>query len=87
MLINPLGSATRVLGEAQGYRGLPIRDEVGQHGPQMVSSWQPTAEELRLLAAGAPIYLTVLGTAHPPVLLEVGLPPVEPEREPIAALS
>lgn len=81
MNINPIDGATRVLGVSQGYRGLPVRDEIATHGPQMVSSWQPTPAELELIAAGAPILLTLLGTAHPPVMLEVGLPPTaQPAR-------
>jgi len=43
--------------------------------PQMVSSWQPTPAEAAAIAAGAPIYLTVLGQGHPPVMLTVGNPP------------
>ena len=41
-------------------------------GPQMVTSWQPTPSEVAALTKGAPIYLTVLGTGHPPVILSVG---------------
>ena len=43
----------------------------------MVSAWLPSPDELRLIAAGAPIYLYVYGTAHPPVWVGVGMPPVE----------
>ncbi len=81
MEINPIDGATRVLGKDQGYRPLYVRDELAAYGPQMVSSWQPTPAERELIAAGAPILLTVLGTAHPPVLLEVGLPPAPPTAE------
>jgi hypothetical protein len=73
MMINAIEGATRRIGKSQGYLGLPLRDEVCPHnGPQMVTSWQPTPDEAARLAAGAPIYLTVLGTAHPPVMLAVG---------------
>jgi len=73
MLINSIEGATRRIGKSQGYKGLPLRDEVCPHnGHQMVTSWQPTPAEAKRLAAGAPIYLTVLGSVHPPVLLSVG---------------
>jgi hypothetical protein len=36
-----------------------------------VSCWQPSHEERVALAAGAPIYLRVVGPAHPPVALTV----------------
>lgn len=75
MMINAIEGATRRIGKSQGYKGLPLRDEVGHFGPQMVTSWQPTPAEIAAIAAGAPIYLTVLGSAHPPVMLEVGATP------------
>lgn len=37
-----------------------------------VSAWEPTPDEIALIAAGAPIYLWVWGTGHPPVMLTVG---------------
>ena len=58
--------------------GLPIRDEPHTAGTnRMVSAWLPSPDELRLIAAGAPIYLYVYGTAHPPVWVGVGMPPAE----------
>lgn len=72
MIINAIEGATRRIGKSQGYLGLPLRDESADGIPQMVSSWQPTPAEAAKLAKGAPIYLTVLGTAHPPVMLTVG---------------
>ena len=72
MIINAIEGCTRRIGKSQGYLGLPLRDEVVDGVPQMTSSWQPTPAEAAKLAQGAPIYLTVLGTAHPPVLLHVG---------------
>ena len=75
MMINAIEGATRRIGKSQGYKGLPLRDEVGQFGPMMVTSWQPTPKEVEAIAAGAPIYLYVLGSAHPPVMLEVGEAP------------
>lgn len=80
MQIGRIEGATRVLGQSQGYLGLPVRDEViecdvGGFTPAMVTVWLPTAEEIAAIAAGAPIYLRLLGTAHPPVLMFVGEPP------------
>lgn len=80
MQIGRIDGATRVLGQSQGYLGLPVRDEViecdvGGFTPAMVTAWLPTAEEIAAIVTGAPIYLRLLGTAHPPVMLMVGEPP------------
>lgn len=78
MLIGRIEGATRVLGKSQGYLGLPIRDEIrnttvdGEQMPVMVTAWEPTPEELDRLNKGAHVRLCVLGTGHPPVMLEVG---------------
>ena len=52
--------------------GLPIRDENIDGLPAMKSAWFPLPDELERLNAGAPVYLTVVGTGHPPVALTVG---------------
>lgn len=78
MMIGRIDGCTRVLGKSQGYFGLPIRDEVihervnGPGTPAMVTAWIPTPDEIAKIVAGAPIYLRVLGTQHPPVMVEVG---------------
>ena len=78
MLIKMIEGATRVIGRSQGFLGLPLRDEAihdsvfGPDTPSMVTAWEPTPEELEKLKVGAPIYLRLLGTAHPPVMLSVG---------------
>jgi hypothetical protein len=72
MMINAIEGYTRRIGKQQGFRGLPLRDEILDGVPCMVSSWQPTPAELAALQSGAPIYVRVLGSAHPPILLEVG---------------
>lgn len=78
MEVGRIRGATRVIGKAQGYYGLPIRDELvdtavtGPSTPMMVTAWMPTPDELAALNAGAPIHLKVLGTVHPPVMLGVG---------------
>lgn len=75
MIINAIEGCTRRIGKSQGYLGLPLRDEVIDGIPTMTSSWQPTPAELQRLLAGAPIYVTLLGQAHPPIMLNVGQMP------------
>ena len=63
---------------------LPIIDTEANGHPVMISGWKPTAEELECLNNGAPIYLGVCGTVHPPVFLSVDSREQfkdEPERE------
>lgn len=72
-----IDGCTRIIGESQGYLGLPLRDIVqndsvtGPDTPAMQSAWRPTPAELAAMAAGAPVILTVVGNVHPPVMLEV----------------
>ncbi len=74
----PIEGQTRVIGESQGYLGLPIRDETincavnGPETPAMTTAWQPSDEERAAISAGAPVHLRILGTRHPPVMVEVG---------------
>lgn len=80
MLIGRIEGATRVIGKSQGYLGLPVRDVVidcnpGGRVPAMETVWLPTPDELERLAAGASIKLIILGTQHPPVMMEVGQAP------------
>ncbi|MEO0485284.1 MAG: hypothetical protein AAF092_05175 [Pseudomonadota bacterium] len=81
MEIASIAGATRVIGEGQGYLGLPILDAKidcavnGPDTPTMTTAWRPSAEELKALANGAPIYVTLLGRAHPPIMLGVGPEP------------
>lgn len=78
MIIARIANATRVLGKSQGYLGLPLRDEVrntivdGETTPVMITAWEPTPDELERLNRGAFVQLCVVGTGHPPVMLEVG---------------
>lgn len=84
MLVGRIKGATRVIGRSQGYLGLPIRDEAidcpvnGGGTPSMVTAWFPTPRELEALNAGAPVHVRLLGTAHPPIMVEVGEAP-DPE--------
>ena len=73
MIIKSIEGATRVLGQSQGYLGLPVRDIILPDGtPCMQTAWELTPEELIQVQAGAPIILHVLGTGHPPVIMSVG---------------
>lgn len=78
MEIGRIQGCTRTIGKSQGYIGLPLRDVLENCGvgdentPAMQSAWFPSPEELAAMNAGAPIILTVIGTAHPPVRLGVG---------------
>lgn len=73
MIPNAIEGTTRRIGKSQGYIGLCIRDVTYPDGtPAMVSSWQPTPAEVARIQQGAPILLMILGTAHPPVMLEAG---------------
>lgn len=81
MNIAIIEDATTIVGESQGYNGLPIREVIincsvnGEGTPAVQSAWQPTVDEVMALFAGAPIILTILGTRQPPVMLEVGKAP------------
>jgi hypothetical protein len=83
MIPGRIEGATRRLGAPRDWdkdrdgpcSALAIRDEPTDAGPGMTSAWQPTPDEIARLAAGASIYLTILGTAHPPVSLAVGNTP------------
>jgi hypothetical protein len=83
MQISDIEGRTRVIGESQGYRGLPLRDETitcavnGPETPCMVTAWRPTEEELAAIIAGKPVNVRILGTSHPPIMLYV-----EPAEEP-----
>lgn len=85
MHVGRIVGATRNLGAPPGWEkekhgacgGLPIRDELTTAGQGMKSAWFPTPEEIKRIAAGAPIHLFVLGTVHPPVYMRVGAKPEE----------
>lgn len=80
MLSRRIENCTRVIGQSQGYLGLAVRDELihcsvnGPETPSMVTAWEPTPDELALIAAGAPIYIRLLGVSHPPIMVSVGEP-------------
>ncbi|WP_157014863.1 hypothetical protein [Mesorhizobium xinjiangense] len=78
MQIGRIQGCTRVLGKSQGYLGLPVRDVIiteavnGTGTPAMETAWLPTPAEIEAINNGAPIILRIIGTGHPPVMVEVG---------------
>ena len=76
MISLAIEGATRRIGKSQGYKGLAILDFAYADGtPAMRTSWQPTPAEVAALVNGAPVHITLLGSAHPPILVEVGAEP------------
>ncbi|MBK9073324.1 MAG: hypothetical protein IPL79_20340 [Myxococcales bacterium] len=78
MMIQRVPGFNRVLGKAQGYLGLPVRDYV-RHDPAfggdvnvMETAWQPTPDQLAALNAGANIHVHLFGSQHPPIMIDVG---------------
>lgn len=80
MLSGRIEGATRGLGAPSDWDAakqgdchtLSVRDVMTQAGPAMTSAWFPTPDEIARIEAGAPIYLTVFGSGHPPVGMTVG---------------
>lgn len=71
---------TVIAGRDQGFRGLAINygqlEEGNNIYPTMTTAWQPDAEELALLNAGASVIIRLLG--RPPITpmsVFVGDPP------------
>lgn len=90
MIIAHIEGATRICGKAQGYLGLPLRDELisdtvnGEGTPAMVTAWTPTPEELAALNSGASVHVRILGTTPPPMMVLVG---PAPEQSPPVSRS
>lgn len=83
MQIKHIAGFTRVIGEQQGYIGLPLRDitlndsVTGPDTPAMESAWALDDAERSAIAAGGELILRVMGRGHPPVWLyvdEIGAP-------------
>ncbi len=80
MHAQPIKNQTRNLGKPADWDeqklgpcgSLPIVDAILPGGARcMVSAWKPTESELALLNEGGLVYLTVVGTVHPPVAMQV----------------
>jgi hypothetical protein len=78
-----IAHATRSLGAPKDWDSkrdgpchtLVIRDELTAAGYGMTSAWFLTPEEIMRAVNGAPVYLTIIGTVHPPVCMSVGPTP------------
>lgn len=78
MLIGCIAGATRTLGKPENWdderdgkcAGLPILDAQMPDGQAvMISAWQPTPEDLKVLQQGGSVYLWVFGRSHPVVAM------------------
>lgn len=91
MIIAHIEGATRICGKAQGYLGLPLRDELiidsvsCESTPAMVTAWTPTPEELAALNSGASVHVLILGTTPAPMMVMVG--PAPDQASPVARSS
>lgn len=80
MIPKRIAGATRYLGAPKDWKPdrdgecshLAILDLETDNGLNvMISAWEPTPAEIEALANGAPLYLQIVGTAHPPVAVWV----------------
>jgi hypothetical protein len=66
-----------VAGESQGYVPLPVLhtahhcEVVNRDVPCKVTAWLPTEEELRLINAGKPIFVSIESTVVHPMIVWV----------------
>lgn len=81
MIPGRIANATVRLGAPKGWDedrdGLCAGLDVLVRGNEFTSCWEPTPDELERIAAGAKVYLTVVG-GQPPVALQVGDAPAQP---------
>lgn len=76
---------TRTLGEDQGFRPLYVADLMIPMGaddriqPMMATIWEISPVDLPLIAKGHGIQLTMYGTEHPPIKLQVTPEPLNHE--------
>lgn len=61
----------------------PLAVRVGMNGdlPMLESAWEPTPEELAMIAQGGRVVLRIIGSSHPPVWLHVEPAPSVPRSE------
>ena len=75
MISLAIEGTTRRIGKSQGYLGLCVKDFTYGDGTRaMQTAWEPTPAEIARIVAGQPIILTILGTGHPPVMIDVAIP-------------
>lgn len=83
MMPGHINGATRRIGAPEGWDAkkegvcgfLHVRDTLTASGNAMTTAWFPNTDELARIAAGAPIYLMILGRGHPVVSMGVGNAP------------
>lgn len=84
MLIKRIAAATRVLGKAQGFLGLPVRDEDIDGMAVMTTAWEPTPDEIERISRGAAVYIRLGGSMHPPIRVDVEDPQTKDPAEDVA---
>ena len=77
MIIARIEGFNRVCGKSQGFLGLPVRDEqvTAEDGTTyniMHTAWEPTPDEIKAIANGAKIIVSVIGNSPQPIMLGVG---------------
>lgn len=76
-------NATTVLGAPAGWEdqtdlpcaGLPVRVDIVEGMPCLVSAWTPLPEEIAAIVAGGAVILHIFQDQHPVVALGVSRPP------------
>jgi len=87
MMIRHIKGAQHIIGQDQGYLGLPVKwvqkltmvDGVERMAPFMETAWEPTPAELERINAGHSIIISIMGVQHPPIMLSVTDEKVESE--------
>lgn len=93
MIVLEFNGQTRVLNAPSGWNEsepikcgmLPIRDTTIEGIPAMQSFWKLAPHDLAALAGGAHVRLTVYGTGHPPVWVDIDKCDAAIERAPTGA--
>lgn len=71
--------ANDILLPPPGMEDRVVDVHVFRDGTNVITCWQPNDKERAMLAAGAPIYLRIMGRTMPPVSLEVEPPFIDKE--------
>lgn len=69
----PIRDEAKNLGDLPHMLLMLTNDSVtGPNTPTMQTVWLPNTDEIERLAAGAPIYVNLVGIAHPPISVIIG---------------
>jgi hypothetical protein len=72
----PVRDEARNLGDLPHMLHTMINDSVtGPETPTMETCWFPNPDEIERIRQGAPIYVRLVGIAHPPIMVIIGNPP------------